>query len=328
MHCALKSRSAEASIDPPCPLRIPGCGCSTGAGPSVLEYCRNTGDPFMSAYVQGAGDKEVFEEEIEDGEYSEEAGEEDFIEEETEDDGYVEDSGNEILFKDVGGEEPLDDENEGDELVDDGTLDLFTPQSLWPLSPTFWKGLVPGWEQGPPPPSPPQVDCNDYSDYLREPSIIEPQSSVAAGQHARGGRAHSSVDVLQYPMACNGYSAFLPVFPGLTNQEFKAASQNAPAGKVPPFSKPVVEGSRPQASHRQEAGHNHAAVGETRPSKQPASKKDSRGWEEHEKAIVKTLMEEVILEGTYAQTEERWKVISRRLSNRYSVDRTWTAVKK
>lgn len=51
--CALKTHATEASSDPPCPLRVPGCRCLTGVGPS------STGDPFMGAYVQGTADERL-----------------------------------------------------------------------------------------------------------------------------------------------------------------------------------------------------------------------------------------------------------------------------
>lgn len=327
MHCALQPRSAEVRIDPPCPLRIPGCQCSTGAGPSVFDYYCNTGDPFMGAYVQGGRKENLLQEEIENEEYFEETREEDVVEEETDDDECLEDGGNEDFFED---RETFNDETGGDDIDENKTPPLFSPVSLWPLPlpAKVWKGPVIGWEQDLPPPSQPQVDYNGYSDFLSEPSTMDPQNSVAAGQHARAGRAESSMGVLQLPIAYNGYSPFLPGSPGLTNQVSEAASQNAPIGKSPSSGKPGGVESRPQAGHQEGAGHKRAAVGKGRSSQQPATKKDSRGWEAHEKKLVETLMLEVISEGTHARTEERWKVISRRLSGRYSIDRTWTAVKK
>ena len=320
MHCALKSRSEEVRIDPPCPLRIPGCRCPTGAGPSISEYYCSTGDPFMGAYVLGEGEEKLLQEEIEDEEYFEETREEYVVDEETDDKDFL---------KEVGDRKPLNDETGSGDIDENKTPPLFSSLTPWPLllPATFWNGLVPGWEQGLPPPSQPQVDYNGYSDFLSEPLTMDPQNSVAADQHARAGRAKSSIDVLQLPIAYNGYSPFLPGSAGLTNQVAEAASQNALIGNPPSSGKPVGEESRPQA-HQGGADHKRAAVGKGHSSQQPAIKKDSRGWEEHEKAFVKTLMLEVISEGTYARTEERWKVISRRLSDRYSIDRTWTAVKK
>lgn len=101
---------------------------------------------------------------------------------------------------------------------------------------------------------------------------------------------------------------------------FAAASQCTPGGKISSSGEPATEESESRASHAQKPTRKDAAVGAT-------TKKDSRGWEDREKKLVKKLMQEVILEGTHARTEERWKVISRRLSSRYSVHRTWTAVK-
>lgn len=49
-------------------------------------------------------------------------------------------------------------------------------------------------------------------------------------------------------------------------------------------------------SYEQERTRKRAAVG-------AATKKESRGWEDHEKVLVKKLMQQVILEGTHARTE-------------------------
>lgn len=59
----------------------------------------------------------------------------------------------------------------------------------------------------------------------------------------------------------------------------------------------MTEESRPEASHNPGSGHKRATVGEGQSSQQPATKKDSRGWEEHEKARVRSLMEQVVWEG-------------------------------
>ena len=352
MHCALKPRSVEASIDPPCPMRIPGCRCSSSdAGSSILEYFRHAGNPFMGACMQDARDEERLEEET---------GEDDIIEEETEDDGLLEASGNKSSFNVIGGEEALDDENENEEFFKDDTRNFLSPQSLWPLSPVFWKGPI---SRDLPSPSQSQVDYHDYSGLVSEPPTIGPQCAVAAGQHAWGGRSQSSLDVLQLPTPYNPSSPFflasqqlcdqsptaasqhspaektpysstfvhyatpspgsspsLLGCSGLDNQDFEAAARKGIEGKTPTSGKPATEESRPS--------HKRAAVGEARSAQQSATKKDSRGWEGHEKALVQILLKEVILEGTHAWTEERWKVISRRLSSRYAIDRTWTAVKK
>lgn len=322
----------------------------------MIEYYCNTGDPFMGASVHGAGDEVFFEEYIEDEEsFEEQTMEGDVVEEETEDDEFLEESGIERLFEEIGGKEALDDENEGEDVVEDETPNLQTPQSLWPLSPTFWNGLVPGWEQVLLPHSPPQVDHNDYIGYLNEPPTIDLQTSVAAVQHAHSGIARSSLlesrkpysqhpttasqrktaeyfpsssTYAHYSIAYDGHAPFMPGYPGLTIRYSKAANPTSLAGKAPSSRKPATQDSPPRASNAQGSGQNGAVVGKAKLPRQPSTKKDSRAWEEHEKARVKTLMLEVISEGTHASTEERWKVISRRLSRRYSIDRTWTAVKK
>lgn len=130
MYCPVKPRPAESGVDPPCPLRIPGCRCSTGLGPSILEYYCNAGNRFMGACVQGAGDEEFLEQEIADERFSEEeTEEEDVTDGETEDDDLLEKSGNKTLFKEIGGEEPLDDEIEGEEFFEDESRRLYSPQS-------------------------------------------------------------------------------------------------------------------------------------------------------------------------------------------------------
>lgn len=333
--------------------------CSSGAGPEPFEYYCSTGDPFMGAYAQqGAGDKEIREGELEDEvHFDAETRKEDVIEVENDGDESLEDCESKRSFEEIGDKEPLNDENEGEEYFEDETCNLSSPQSLWPLSPAFWQGLVPGWEQSLPPSSQP-VNYNNYSDFLSEPPTSRPECSVAIGPHAHGGRPDASrgYDLLEsstprnqnptvgiqcryaeelptsstfgkYLVANNGYSLFVPGSPGLANQGSEAGNQNSSAGKTTSSKKPAARESRPQASHEQEAFHKRAAVGEVRSSQQPTPKKDSRGWGEHEKAFVKLLMEEVIAEGEHDRTEERWKVISRRLSSRYSVNRTWTAVK-
>lgn len=347
MHCALKPRSVEASIDSSCPMSIPGCRCSNVVGPSILEYYRNIGNPFMGARMQGVRDEKCLEKET---------GQDDVIEEETGHDGLLEASGNKSLSNVFGCEEPLDGEDKDQEPLEDDRRNFLNPQSLWPVSPVFWEGPVP---RDLPPPSQSRIDYHDHLDLVSEHLTIGTQSAVAADQYARGGRSQSSLDVLQLstphessspfflasPQACDdsftlssqhspekgapysstslnyalGPSTFLLGSPGLDNQDFKAASEKGIEKKAPFRRKRAREESRD--------GHRRAAVEKTRSAPQPATK-DSRGWEEHEKALVKVLLEEVLLEGTHARTEERWKVISRRLRRRHAIDRTWTAVKK
>ena len=363
MYCVLKTRSTEASNDPPCPLRIPGCRCSIGAGPSILESYCNTEDPFMGACLQGAEHEGLMDY------FKGKTGEGDVIEEQIEDDKLLEGSEYERLFREFGSEEHfLDNEHEGKESFEDNTPTLHSPQSLWPL----WNGPVPGGGQDLQLHSEPQIhlqfECDDSLELVK-PLISGPTSSVVAGQHERGGRIKTSVDVSQlsiayptYPplllkspksgkqnhptasqrksakeiptpsayvlnsMAYHGYSPFFPRSLELTNQEIEAPNQDATLRKAPSSRRPVIGESQPQTTYNQEAGRRRAVMRRARSSEQLATKKDSRRWEEHEKALVRSLMEEVISEGT--QTEERWKVISRRLCSRYSINRTWTAVKK
>ncbi|CAD6589537.1 MAG: hypothetical protein ASARMPREDX12_004597 [Alectoria sarmentosa] len=318
----------------------------------------------MGAYVQGARDEEFFRGEVENEEYFEETEGEDVIEDETEDDELLDESGNERLFGEIGGEEPFDDENEGEEIVDDEARRLYSPQSIWPLSTRIWKGLVPGsgWEQGLPPPSQTQVDYNDYSEFFSKPpmagqharggraqpymddsplpiayNLYSPfllqspkyytQLSTTASQCKPVETISAPGIYAQYQINRNGYFPFFLEPPGLKNLESKVASQKVPARKAPSSGKPATEESWPRASHEQSATQKDAAVGEVGSSQESATKKDSRGWKDHEKALVKVLMKEVISEGSHALTEERWRLISRRLSSRHSIDRTWTAVK-
>ena len=231
MHCALKPRSVEASIDPPCPMRIPGCRCSSDAGPSILQYYCHAGNPFMGACMQGARDEESIEEEIEGEDCLEaETGEDDVVEEENEDDGLLEASGNQSLFNVIAGEEPLDDENEDEELIKDSTRNVLSPQSLWPLSPVFWKGPVP---RDLPSPSQSQLDYHDYSGLVSEPPTIGPQCAVAAGQNARGGRSQSSLDILQLPTPYNLSSPFFLASRQPCDPDATIASQHSPAEGTP-----------------------------------------------------------------------------------------------
>ena len=120
----------------------------------------------------------------------------------------------------------------------------------------------------------------------------------------------------------------MPRSPGLSNRGFEAVSQITSTKRNSTFRKPLTNQSRHQVSQGCGPSPMEVAVGEDRLSKQPATKKDSRGWQEHEKALVKILMLEVMRENAHAQTEKRWKIISKRLNSRYLVDRTWTAVRK
>lgn len=214
-------------------------------------------------------------------------------------------------MKNLSGEVEDDDE----EFIGNDTRDLLSPQSLWPVSPVFWEGPVP-WDL--PPPSQSRVDYRDYVDWAGEPFMIGTQSAVGADQYAKEN-PYSSTSV-NYSIPSLASPPFLHGSPGLNNRKFKSAAEKGVEGKAP-FSR---KRRREQSRH----GHKYAAVEEAQSAQQPATKKVSRAWEEHEKVLSKVILEEVLLEGTHARTEERWKVISNRLSNRCAIDRTWTAVKK
>ena len=268
-------------------------------------------------------------------------GEEDFVEE-AQDDDPPEDSGNERLFQGFGHEQPVDDESGSEKFIDEEIRGLRSPQSLWPFSRTFWTGILPNWEQVLGPLSIPKVDYSVCSDFVRPPLSIGLQSSGADIHDTCAKTVLSSHDVSQSPIAYSLYPPFRPDFHEMHNQILLSASQCDSAERRSHLSSGSLElasgtESRmrngtdelwPEASHEQGADQARATVGEDRPFEQTARKKDSRRWEKHEKAAVTTLMREVISERIHSLTEERWKVISSRLDSRYSIDRTWSAVKK
>ena len=296
----------------------------------------------MGTSTQSVGDDDICGKEADDEEYVEGVtGEEDFVEE-AQDDDPLEDSGNERLFQGFGHEEPVDDESSSEKIVDEEIRGLRSPQSLWPFSRTFWTENLPDWELGLEPLAMPKVDYSDCSDFVRQPLSIGLQSSGADIHDTCGETVLSSHDVSQLPIAYSLYPPFRPDSHKMHNQMLLSASHYNSAERSSHLSSGSLElpsgtDSRiksgidelwPEASHEQGADQARATVGEDRPFEQTARKKDSRRWEEHEKAAVTNLMREVIAEGIHSLTEERWKVISRRLDSRYSIDRTWTAVKK
>ena len=295
----------------------------------------------MGASTQSAGDDNICGKEVDDEEYVEGVtGEEDLVEE-VQDDDPLEDSGNERLFQVFGHEEPVDDESGSEKLVDEEIRGLRSPQSLWPFSRTFWTGVLPDWQQSLAPLSIPKVDYSDCSDFVRQPLSIGLPSS-GADIHDTCGETVLSSHVSQLPIAYSLYLPFPPDSHKPHNQILLPASHYDSAERRSHLSsgslefasaagsrmKNEIDGMWHEASHERGADHARATVGEDRPFEQTARKKDSRRWEKHEKAAVTVLMREVIAEGIHSLTEERWKVISRRLDSRYSVDRTWTAVKK
>ena len=155
--CVLKAHATEASSDLPCPLRIPGCRCLTGVGPT------NTGNPFMGACVQGTTDERTPVDIIEDFvRFNEDTMEQEAIEGQIEDDdGLLNDSRNTTLLKANQGEEYFRNENKREEVPED--------------------------ESQLPAPSQPQVDCVDYDDFLGDTPTSDLQGSVATGQHAYNG---------------------------------------------------------------------------------------------------------------------------------------------
>ena len=296
----------------------------------------------MGASRQSVGDDNTRRKEVNDEEYVEGVtGEEDFVEE-AQDDDPLKDSGNERLFQGFGHEQPVDDESGSEKLVDEEIRGLGSPQSLWPLSRTFWTGILLNWEQGLGPLSIPKVDYSVCSDFVRQPLSIGLQSSGANIHDTCGETVLSSHDVSQSPIAYSLYPPFRPDSHEMHNQILLSASHYDSAerrshltsrslgltGGTESRTKNGIDELWPGASHEQGADQARATVGEDRPFKQTARKKDSRRWEKHEKAAVTTLMREVIAEGVHSLTEKRWKVISRRLDSRYSIDRTWSAVEK
>ena len=308
----------EASSDPPCPLRIPGCRCPTGVGPS------NTGNPFMGACVQGTTDESLPVDVIKDYvRFKEDTVEQEVIEGQIEnDDGLLNDSRNTILLK----------ANQGEEYFRNGSK----------------REEVPEDESQLPAPSQPQVDCVDDGDFLGEPPTSDLQGSVVAGQHAYDGWSEMPITSSQLPVTYDSYLPFLqenpkrhnqdpittnqreskkrtplsrtyplcsityngqiasmPRSPGLSNRGFEAVNQITSTKTTSISRKPLTNQSRHQVSQVCGVGPMEAAVGEARLTQQPATKKGSRGWQEHEKALVKTLMLEIMRENAHAQTEKR-----------------------
>lgn len=306
-------------------------------GPSVLEY---TGGSIVGASTQSVDDDDICGKVVDDEEYVEGVtGDEDFIEE-AQDDDPLEDSENKRLFQGFGHEEPVNDESCSENPVDEEIRGLRSPQSLWPFSRTFWTGILPDCEQGLGPLSMPKVNYSDCSDFVRQPLSTGLQSSGVDIHDTCGETVLTSHDVSQLPIAYSLYPSFRPGSHKMHNQVSLSAGHSGSAERRSHLSSRSLElasgaesrmkngkdGLWPEASHEQGADQARATVGEDRPLEQTA-RKDSRRWRKHEKAAVTTLMREVIAEGIHSLTEERWKVISRRLDSRYSIDRTWTAVK-
>ncbi|KAM0799372.1 hypothetical protein BDR22DRAFT_964025 [Usnea florida] len=312
--------------------------CFAGTGPSILEY---TGGWIVGDSTQSVGDDDICRKEVDDEAYVEGVTEEEDFFEEVQDDDSLNDSGNEGFFQGFRHEEPVDDENGSEKFVDEEIRDLRSPQSLWPFSRTFWTGILADWEQGLGPFSIPKFDNSDCSDFVLQPLSIGLQSSGADIHDTCGKTVLSSHDVSQLPIAYSLYPPFWPDSHKLHNQTLQPASQYGSAERRTHLTSGSLKlASRaesrmeneidelwPEASHEQGADQARATVSEDRPLAQTARTKDSRRWGKHEKAAVTVLMREVIAEGTHSLTEERWKVISRRLDSRYSIDRTWTAVK-
>ena len=296
----------------------------------------------MGASTQTFGDDDICRKEVDGEEHVEGVTEEEDFVEEVEDDDPLKDSGNERFFQGFRHEEPVDDENGSEKFVDEEIRGLRSPQSLWPFSRTFWTGILADWEQGLGPLSIPKVDYGDCSDFVLQPLSIGLQSSGADIRDTCGETVLSSHDVSQLPIAYSLYPPFRPNSHKLHNQISLPAIQYDSAERRPHLSsgslklasgaesrmKNIIDELWPEASREQGAGQPRATVGGDRLLEQTARTKDSRRWEKHEKSAVTVLMREVIVEGIHSLTEERWKVISRRLDSRYSIDRTWTAVKK
>ena len=289
----------------------------------------------MGASTQSVGDDDIYRKEVDDEEYVEGVTEEEDFFEEVRDDDSLKDSGNERIFQGFRHEEPVDDANGSAKCVDEEIRGLRSPQSLWPFSRTFWTGILADWEPGLGPLSIPKVDYSDCSNFVLQPLSIGLQSSEVDIHDTCGETVLSSHDVSQLPIAYSLYPLFRPGSHKLHNQLLRPASQYDSAERRPHLSSGSLKlASRAEsrmeneASHEQGADQARATVREDRPFAQTARTKDSRRWGKHEKAAVTFLMREVIAEGIHSLTEERWKVISKRLDSRYSIDRTWTAVKK
>ena len=75
----------------------------------------------------------------------------------------------------------------------------------------------------------------------------------------------------------------------------------------------------------------NSAIPSGKTSSTPAQQKEKRNptkWNEEDAGRVRRLMQEVIkCDNKKSKTEERWKIISRRLKQIYDVERSWTSVK-
>ena len=172
------------------------------------------------------------------------------------------------------------------------------------------------------------IAYDSYLPFLQENPQRHNQDPMATNQRESKKRTPASRTYPLCSITYNGQIASMPRSPGPSNQGFEALNQITSTERTLISRKPLTNQSRHQVSQGCGVGLMEIAVGEARLSQQPATKKDSRGWQEHEKTLVKTLMLEVMSENAHARTEKRWKIISKSLNSRYSIGRTWTAVKK
>ena len=113
----LKAHATEVSSDPPCPLGIPGCRCTTGVGPSV------SGDLLTEACVQGTTDESLPVDVIEDCvSFKEDTMEQEAIERQIEDDGgLLNNSKIRRLLEANEGEDHLRNDSKREEVPEDET---------------------------------------------------------------------------------------------------------------------------------------------------------------------------------------------------------------
>ena len=308
---------------------------------------KNTDNPFMGACVQRTTDERTPVDVIKDCvRFKEDTVEQEAIEGQIEDDdGLLNDSRNTTLLKANQGEEYFRNESKPEEVPNDESQlpALSQPQVdcvdcgdfLGDTLTSDLQGSVAtgqhaynGCFEMPITSSQLPVAYNSYLRFLQENPKRHNQNPMTANQRESKMITPPSRTYPLCSITYDGQIAPMPRSPGLGNQGFEAVNQITPTKTTLNSRKPLTNQSLHQVSQGCGVGPKEVAVGEAWLSQQPATKKDSRGWQEHEKALVKILMLEVMRENAHARTEKRWKIISKRLNSRYSIDRTWRAVKK
>ncbi|KAL9098244.1 MAG: hypothetical protein Q9163_006062 [Psora crenata] len=114
----------------------------------------------------------------------------------------------------------------------------------------------------------------------------------------------------------------------ISNSISAASTRSRPYEKVPKGNRKltlgITETQSPQKSTTRAPYASSSPWGLTTIS----SKRGVRPWTDQEKAFVKDLLQEILVEGgPESRTERRWAIVSERLASRFQVHRTWTSVK-